>query len=60
VSKSGTHVAGVVLVVLGGMVTGGAWSFWRQPHRTPGFTLAAIVFTLAAVVLVVAGALRLV
>jgi hypothetical protein len=55
---------GVVLVVLGGFLIGGAWSIWKADHDTKGRTgpqvLFAAVLFLAAALATVAGILRLV
>ena len=58
-SKGSTHVAGVVLIVLGGLVTGGAWSFWTRQPRTTAFLVAALVSAVVAAVLLFAGVTRI-
>jgi hypothetical protein len=59
VSKGSTSAGGVLLVALGGLVIGGAWSFWTREPRTTGFLVAALVFAVLAVLLLVAGILRI-
>ena len=55
---------GVVLVVLGGFLIGGAWSIWKADHDTKGRTgpqvAFAVVLLVAAVLATASGALRLV
>ena len=55
---------GLILVVLGGFLLGGAWSIWRADSETAGRTGPQIVFAgilLAAALLATAsGILRLV
>ena len=55
---------GLVLVVLGGFLLGGAWSIWRADSETAGRTGPQVVFAgillLAALLATVAGILRLV
>ena len=55
---------GVVLLVVGGFLLGGAWSFWRADHDTKGRTgpqvVLAVVLLLAALLATAAGILRLV
>ena len=55
---------GLVLVVLGGFLLGGAWSIWRADSPTQGRTTPQVVFAvvllLAALLATVAGILRLV
>jgi hypothetical protein len=55
---------GGLLLVVGGFLLGGAWSFWRADHGTKGRTAAqvviAVVFLIAALLATVAGILRLV
>ncbi len=55
---------GVVLVVLGGFLIGGAWSIWKADHDTKGRTgpqvfFAAVLFAAAALA-TASGILRLV
>jgi hypothetical protein len=58
VSKSGTHTAGIALMILAGIFVGGAWSlFTRQPRTTP-FLVAALVVGVVAVVLLFSGVTR--
>ena len=57
--------SGLVLLLLGGFLLGGAWSAWRTDDRTPtGATgpqvLLAVVLLLAALLASAAGILRLV
>ena len=56
--------SGLVLVVLGGFLLGGAWSIWRADSETAGRTGPQVVFAgillLAALLATVAGILRLV
>ncbi len=55
---------GVVLVVLGGFLIGGAWSIWKADHDTRGRTgpqvLFALVLLAAALLATASGILRLV
>ncbi len=55
---------GVVLVVLGGFLIGGAWSIWKADHDTLGRTGPQVFFALlllvAAVLATASGILRLV
>ncbi len=55
---------GLVLVVLGGFLLGGAWSIWRADSETAGRTGPQVVFAgillLAALLATAAGILRLV
>jgi hypothetical protein len=55
---------GVVLVVLGGFLLGGAWSIWKADHDTRGRTgpqvFFAVVLLVAALLATVSGILRLV
>ncbi len=55
---------GVVLVVLGGFLIGGAWSIWKADHDTKGRTgpqvFFALVLLVAAVLATASGILRLV
>ena len=55
---------GVVLVVVGGFLIGGAWSIWKADHDTKGRTgpqvLFAVVLLVAALLATVSGILRLV
>jgi hypothetical protein len=55
---------GLILLVVGGFLLGGAWSFWRADHTTKGRTTAqvvlAVVLLLAALLATAAGILRLV
>ena len=55
---------GLILLVLGGFLLGGAWSAWRTdedagPRGTPQIVLA-VVLLLAALLATAAGVLRLV
>ncbi|MEX5719940.1 hypothetical protein [Geodermatophilus maliterrae] len=56
--------SGVVLVVLGGFLIGGAWSIWKADHDTKGRTGPqvgfAVLLLVAALLATVAGVLRLV
>ena len=56
--------SGVVLVVFGGFLLGGAWSIWKADHDTKGRTgpqvAFAVVLLLAALLASAAGILRLV
>jgi hypothetical protein len=56
--------SGLVLVVLGGFLLGGAWSIWRADSETAGRTGPQVVFAgillLAALLATAAGILRLV
>ncbi|MCV2491712.1 hypothetical protein OF117_20400 [Geodermatophilus sp. YIM 151500] len=55
---------GVVLVVLGGFLLGGAWSIWKADSETRGRTgpqvAIAVVLLAAALLATVSGVLRLV
>ncbi len=55
---------GLVLVVLGGFLLGGAWSIWRADSETAGRTRPQVVFAgillLAALLAAAAAILRLV
>ena len=55
---------GVVLVVLGGFLIGGAWSIWRSNtdtgRRTGPQVVVAVILLLAALLATAAGVLRLV
>ena len=55
---------GVVLLVLGGFLLGGAWSMWRADSDTKGRTgpqvAIALVLLVAALLATVSGILRLV
>ena len=55
---------GVVLVVLGGFLIGGAWSIWKADHDALGRTgpqvFFALVLLVAAVLATASGILRLV
>jgi hypothetical protein len=58
-SNGGTHAAGVALIVIGGVLTGGAWTFWTRQPRTTAFLVAALVTGLVAVALLFAGITRI-
>jgi hypothetical protein len=55
---------GIVLLVVGGFLLGGAWSIWRADHDTKGRTgpqvVFAVILLLAALLATVSGILRLV
>jgi hypothetical protein len=55
---------GIVLLVVGGFLLGGAYSIWRADHDTKGRTGPQVVFAgillLAAALATAAGVLRLV
>ncbi|MGY1916298.1 hypothetical protein [Blastococcus sp. SYSU DS0973] len=55
---------GLVLVVLGGFLLGGAWSIWRADSETAGRTgpqvVFAVILLLAALLATASGILRLV
>lgn len=55
---------GLILVVLGGFLLGGAWSIWRADSETAGRTGPQVVFAgillAAALLATVSGILRLV
>jgi hypothetical protein len=55
---------GLVLLILGGFLLGGAWSMWRADHDTKGRTgpqvAVAVVLLIAALLATASGILRLV
>jgi uncharacterized protein involved in response to NO len=55
---------GIVLLVLGGFLLGGAYSIWQADHDTKGRTgpqvVFAVILLLAAALATAAGVLRLV
>jgi hypothetical protein len=55
---------GLVLLVLGGFLLGGAWSIWRADSDTKGRTgpqvAFAVILLIAALLATAAGVLRLV
>ncbi|MGY1830291.1 hypothetical protein ACI8AA_07660 [Geodermatophilus sp. SYSU D01180] len=55
---------GVVLLVLGGFLLGGAWSMWKADHDTRGRTgpqvVIAVVLLVAALLATASGILRLI
>ena len=55
---------GLVLLILGGFLLGGAWSMWRADSDTEGRTgpqvVIAVVLLVAALLATAAGILRLV
>ncbi|WP_347060349.1 hypothetical protein ABC795_07505 [Blastococcus sp. HT6-30] len=55
---------GLILVVLGGFLLGGAWSIWRADSETAGRTgpqvVFAVILLLAALLATASGILRLV
>ena len=55
---------GVVLVVLGGFLLGGAWSIWKADHDTKGRTgpqiALAAVLLVAALLATASGVLRVI
>jgi hypothetical protein len=55
---------GIVLVVVGGFLLGGAWSTWRADSGTAGRTVPqvafAVVLLIAALLATASGILRLV
>ena len=55
---------GLVLLLLGGFLLGGAWSIWKADHDTKGRTgpqtAFAVVLLIAAVLATASGVLRLV
>ncbi|MDX6257733.1 MAG: hypothetical protein QOJ11_4067 [Frankiales bacterium] len=57
-SQSGTHTAGIALMVLAGILVGGAWSLFTRQPRTTGFLVAALVVGLAAVAVFFSGVTR--
>jgi hypothetical protein len=59
VSKGSQHAAGIALIVIGGVILGGAWSFWTRQPRTTGFLVAALVTGLVAAALLFAGVTRI-
>jgi hypothetical protein len=56
--------SGLVLLVVGGFLLGGAWSLWKSDSETKGRTgpqvAIAVVLLLAALLATVSGILRLV
>ncbi|WP_199506390.1 hypothetical protein [Geodermatophilus sp. TF02-6] len=56
--------SGVVLLVLGGFLLGGAWSIWKADSDTKGRTgpqvAFAVILLLAALLATASGVLRLV
>jgi hypothetical protein len=58
VSNSGTHTAGVALMVIAGVCLGGAYSLFTRQPRTTGFLVAALVVGLIAVALFFSGVTR--
>ena len=56
--------SGLVLLLVGGFLLGGAWSVWRSDSDTKGRTapqvVIAVVLLVAAVLATVSGILRLV
>jgi hypothetical protein len=56
--------SGLVLLVVGGFLLGGAWSVWKSDSETKGRTgpqvAIAVVLLLAALLATVSGILRLV
>ncbi|WP_197028903.1 hypothetical protein [Blastococcus sp. URHD0036] len=56
--------SGILLLVLGGFLIGGAWSIWKADSDTAGRTgpqiVFAVVLLLAALLATAAGILRLV
>jgi hypothetical protein len=59
VSKSGTHTAGIALMILAGLLLGGAYSFFQREPRTTPFLVASGVLGLVAVALFFSGYTRL-
>ena len=55
---------GLVLLVFGGFLLGGAWSIWRSDHDTKGRTgpqvAMAVVLLIAALLASASGVLRLI
>lgn len=55
---------GALLLVVGGFLLGGAWSFWRADHDTKGRTgpqvVIALILLIAALMATAAGILRLI
>ena len=58
-TKSGSHTAGVALMILAGLLAGGAWSFFKREPRTQPFLIAALVLALVAAALFFSGFTRL-
>jgi hypothetical protein len=58
-SKGGQQSLGYALMVLGGLVTGGAWAFWNRQPRTTGFLLSALIFAVVAAAILFAGITRI-
>ncbi len=56
--------AGLVLLLVGGFLLGGAWSIWRSDSETAGRTgpqvVFAVVLLLAALLATASGVLRLI
>jgi predicted membrane-bound mannosyltransferase len=59
VTKSGTHTAGVALVVLAGILVGGAWSLFKREPRTQVVLIASVVLAVVAAALFFSGFTRL-
>jgi riboflavin transporter FmnP len=57
-NASGTHTAGIVLMILAGILVGGAWSLFTRQPRTTGYLVAALVVAVVAVVLFFSGVTR--
>ncbi|MDX6212107.1 MAG: hypothetical protein QOF82_1194 [Frankiales bacterium] len=57
-SGSGTHTAGIALMVLAGLFVGGAWSLFTRQPRTTAFLVASLVVGLVAVALFFSGVTR--
>ena len=58
-SKSSNHVAGVALMVIAGVLLGGAYSFFQRQPRTTPFLVAAVVLAVVAAALFFSGYTRL-
>ncbi|MDX6246627.1 MAG: hypothetical protein QOE76_4350 [Frankiales bacterium] len=57
-TSSGTHTAGIALMVVAGLCVGGAWSLFTRQPRTTGFLVAALVVAIVAVALFFSGVTR--
>jgi anaerobic C4-dicarboxylate transporter len=59
VTRSGTHTAGIALMIFAGILLGGAYSFFRRQPRTTPFLVASVVLAVVAAALFFSGYTRL-